>query len=139
VVYVHTGRYEPGESTINSQLGSPLATRAILDNRELNTFIPGNCGVCHGGAVYEVRGDGNPSNPANPRGMVGARFLPFDLQNSFSYYSLSGLSRSAQESTFRTLNQIVARTDLWDLKDASGHFPVRQVMNLWYGASSTNR
>ncbi len=29
-----------------------LADVAQLDNREYNTFIPGNCLVCHGAAGY---------------------------------------------------------------------------------------
>lgn len=102
-----------------------LALEAPLDNRGYNTFIPGNCLVCHGTAARYDKGS---------RQVYGAYFLPFDLEHGFDYYgtsSLDPLSRAAQEDKFRTLNTIVAKTNLYTLPYA------RALLNGFYGASDT--
>jgi hypothetical protein len=103
-----------------------LVTEARLDNRRFNQFIPGNCLVCHGAQARYVK---------SSREVFFAYFLPFDLQHSFGYYSTTAsnpLSRAAQESRFKTLNRIIAKTDLYALPNA------RAMLNGFYGASATS-
>jgi hypothetical protein len=69
-----------------------LAASAALDKGG-EKFVPGLCQACHGGAF---------AGQAN----IGAHFLPFDLDN-FDYLENSAFSRSAQESNFKRLNQMI--------------------------------
>lgn len=104
-----------------------LVNEAPLDNRKYNTFIPGNCLVCHGAAA-------SYTTPPSGFGLrvLGAQFLPFDLQHGLAYFSTASsdpLSRAAQETKFRTLNRIVATTDLYTLPDA------KALLDGFYGGS----
>jgi hypothetical protein len=103
-----------------------LIKEAPLDNRKFNKFIPGNCLVCHGAQARYSKGT---------REVFFAHFLPFDLQHSFGYYSTTAsnpLSRAAQESKFKILNRIIAKTDLYTLPDA------KALLNGFYGASAAH-
>jgi hypothetical protein len=55
--------------------------------------VPALCEICHAGLPYSPGSGGD----------LGARFLPFDLDN-FEYSSASGLGRSDQELVFKALN-----------------------------------
>jgi hypothetical protein len=128
-VYDHDGQYIDGMTAAQAQAaqdGSPLGETARLDNIGWNDFIPGNCGVCHGGVAYQP----------DKHGIAGAMFLPFDVQN-FDFYPGTTNTQDAQEGKFRTLNKIVAQTDIWDLADGTVK-PARVIMNKWYGTSETN-
>ena len=98
----------------------PLALRAPLDRKEFNTFIPGNCLVCHGsGSSYDK----------DATEVRGAFFLPFDLK-SFRFASKNPhnpLSRAAQEPIFKRLNQIVLNTALFTTAAAVA------LISGWYG------
>jgi mono/diheme cytochrome c family protein len=103
-----------------------LVTEAQLDNRQYNKFIPGNCLVCHGAQARYVK---------STREVYFAHFLPFDLQHGFTFYSTTAsnpLSRAAQEGKFKTLNRLVATTDLYTLPNA------RALLNGFYGASAAH-
>jgi hypothetical protein len=87
---------------------------AKLDNKGYNTFIPGNCQVCHaGGSSYDQTN----------HGVFNAYFLPFDL-NAFGFNA--NHTRAAQEDTFRKLNYEVMLTDAGGLPAQS------EVVNGWY-------
>ena len=94
---------------------------ARLDNKGFNTFIPGNCLVCHGtSSSYDLE----------ESTVSGAYFLPFDLQ-AFEYFSSDPahpLSRVHQEENFRTLNRIAYFTDLFFL-DAP-----HTLIDKWYAS-----
>ncbi len=97
-----------------------LRCTAQLDTFGDNKSIPGNCMVCHGAkSTY--------SSKPSPQ-VTNAYFLPFDLQ-AFDYFSLDAknpLSRAAQESAFKGLNQLAYKTDLHYNPDAS------DLINGWY-------
>jgi hypothetical protein len=97
-----------------------LQTAAQLDVTSHNTFIPGNCLVCHGaGSTYD----------AEAAEVRGAFFLPFDLEQ-FHYASddrRNPLSRAAQERAFKRLNQIALNTSLHTNRD------VVNLISSWYG------
>lgn len=96
-----------------------ITNEAPLDNVGHNTFIPGNCLVCHGAQALFVAGR-----------VFHAHFLPFDLEHAFGYYSgkaSNPRSRAAQEPLFRTLNLIVTKTDAYQKPD------VNLIMNGFYG------
>ena len=119
-VYLHQGRYDSTIDPLVVQDNSPLALEAPLDERRYNTFIPGNCLVCHGAlGSYSTEG----------KEVFNAHFLPFDLQHGIDYYATDSLSRAAQEARFKRLNQIVATTDFYEeLPNA------RALLNGFYGA-----
>ena len=98
-----------------------LADVAQLDDRKYNTFIPGDCLVCHGAA-----GSFDPM-----AGVTNAYFLPFDLQHGLAYYSTGlndPLSRGGpEEAKFKKLNRIVATTSTRELPEA------RALLNGFYG------
>ena len=82
-------------------VGKPIF--AQLDSKGYNTFIPGNCMVCHAnGGSYRTTGTATKE-------VINAFFLPFDLQ-AFDFSS--GHTRAAQEESFRKLNYLVDRTDI---------------------------
>jgi hypothetical protein len=118
-VYGH--KYTSNTDPLVVQDSSPLALEARLDYGAYNTFIPGNCLVCHGSHGSYVNGK-----------VSNAYFLPFDLEHGLDYYSTdpsNPLSRAAQEAKFKRLNQIVATTDLYrELPHA------RVLLNKFYGA-----
>jgi hypothetical protein len=132
VVYDH--QKDPGDPP--NELGdkAPLDNKGLckaqgdlcteVDKEGANIFIPGNCVTCHGSGSRVV-------SERKPDGLLvkEAYFLPFDLQ-SFQYYASDPsdpLSRPAQESAFRRLNQIVYFTDLYFNNEAN------QLINGWYG------
>jgi hypothetical protein len=85
---------EDGENPDPAVFGTPGVN--------FNNHIPTNCQNCHGG-LY------SPSSPGNShRNVVGAYFLPFDL-DQFEYSSDPGLTRADQEVAFRKLNQMVRK------------------------------
>ncbi len=87
--------------------GNLAAAAAKLDNKEANTFIPGNCLVCHGAANYDVTSHSAYPTGAGPR----PSFLQFDL-SSYDFPTSGPFTRVAQEEAFRELNVLVSRTDL---------------------------
>lgn len=74
-----------------------LQTKAALDT-EGEKDVPGVCLSCHGGS-YDAR----------THTVSGASFLPFNLK-MFKYSDAPGLSRAAQEESFRRLNAMVKST-----------------------------
>jgi hypothetical protein len=91
---------------------------------------PGVCLACHGGTTdrnYQVNG-----------GNLGAKFIPFDLDN-LSYSTLPGASRAEQEEAFKFLNEAVYAT--WDPHDPAYATetpptpPVVQMIDNWYGGA----
>lgn len=94
---------------------------APLDNAEHNTTIPGNCVACHGAAAkYDT----------DKQEITAAYFLPFDLEHALDFYGTTSsdpLSRAAQENKFKTLNRIIAKTDLYTLNHA------KALLNGFYG------
>jgi hypothetical protein len=89
-----------------------------LDNKGYNTFVPGNCMVCHGG--------GGTYDPDTNR-LKHAYFLPFD-QDAFEYLSTDPtdpLSREGLHDTFRSMNREVYFSGLWYL-DTS------RMVRAWY-------
>jgi hypothetical protein len=75
-----------------------LLDTAPLDNKGFNTFIPGNCLVCHGsGSAYTPSklGPDGETVEDGPK-VVGARFLPFDL-SSFLYFSSDSENKFSRE------------------------------------------
>jgi hypothetical protein len=112
----------------NQDGSTHLLKEAPLDNKAYNTFIPGNCLVCHGTASsYSSSAQGSPH-------VNGAYFLPFDLQ-AFEYYSsdsTNALSRAKQELSFNRLNKLVYFSDLWFLPSAG------ELINGWYGGHGLN-
>jgi hypothetical protein len=99
--------------------GNLKSDNAQLDNQGHNTFIPGNCMVCHGGS-----GSYDPVTKA----VTGAYFLPFDLA-AFDFASPNPnnpLSREAQHDTFRAMNrEIYSTTD-------TGLLPNAVIIKYWY-------
>src|SRR5262245_20235945 len=76
--------------------GKPIF--AQLDSKAYNTFIPGNCMVCHAnGGPYSTSSSG-------AKEVTNAFFLPFDLQ-AFDFSP--NHTRPAQEEAFRKLNYLV--------------------------------
>lgn len=114
--------------------GTHLLKSAQLDNKAYNTFIPGNCLVCHGTAsTYSL------SAPSSPPHVTRAYFLPFDLQ-AFEYYSsdsTNALSRAKQEPAFKMLNKLVSFSNLWflpsDPSDPNRASAPSELFNGWYG------
>jgi hypothetical protein len=89
-----------------------------LDNKGYNTFVPGNCMVCHGGGgTYD----------AATNKLKHAYFLPFD-QDAFEYLSTDStnpLSREGLHDTFRSMNEEVYFSGLWFLSTA-------KMVRAWY-------
>jgi len=101
-----------------------LAEEAVLDNKQHNTFIPGNCLSCHGiESRYNTETNTIEGAPV---------FLPFDLQ-AFQYFSSP--SRTDQEADFKALNKLIYNTRLVKQIDANGN-PRRpwakHIIELWY-------
>ncbi len=76
-----------------------IVTDVALDNQGAKA-MPGVCLNCHGG-YYN----------ANTNSISDAYFLPFDLDNYQYSTIVANKSRSAQEESFRQLNQIVTLTN----------------------------
>jgi mono/diheme cytochrome c family protein len=86
---------------------------------------PAVCLACHGGTT-DLNYDANGGN-------LGAKFIPFDLDN-LSYSTLPGAGRADQEAAFKILNEAVYAT--WDPNDpayAPETPPVVQLIDNWYG------
>ena len=98
-----------------------LTNQADLDGLGAR-YVPGLCLVCHKGEDYSESGDA--SGIAN----LGARFIAFDLE-SFEYSTDAGWTRSAQESDFKLMNQVI-------LEDTNVTDAVRELIEGWYGGSS---
>ncbi len=77
---------------------APALPQVELDNQGPK-LVPGLCLSCHGG-------DKNPNDATD---IVGAEFLPFDVE-SFSYSTDAGYTLIDQHESFRKLNAIVRRT-----------------------------
>src|SRR5439155_7486228 len=60
---------------------------------------------------------------------IGAHFLPFDLDN-FDYLDDSMFSRRAQESKFRTLNEMILKTNPPAV--------ISELIDGWYGPPDAN-
>lgn len=115
----------------------PLAFRAPLDTKGYNTFIPGNCLVCHGsGGSFQGGFTTDPRRATPTQRVTQAYFLPFDLK-SFLYYSpasgIAGVSRGEQETQFKLLNQFVFLTDIGQNHDA------KELISGWYGGEGFPR
>lgn len=82
--------------------------------------VPGVCLGCHGGTF-------EPGNSSSPARVVGAQFLPFDVE-SFAYHD--DLPRESQEQAFRDLNMLVRDT-------VPAGSSTRALIDGWYGSSST--
>jgi hypothetical protein len=96
-----------------------------LDQRG-EKFLPGVCVVCHGARADFVRFDEDGSTSPD----LGARFLPFDLDNLAYAAGTGPLSRSEQEAQFRSLNLTLLKTN-----------PVPalvELLNLWYPNPATS-
>jgi len=105
-------------------IGKPIF--AQLDSKGYNTFIPGNCMVCHAsGGSYRTTSSVTPSSIKE---VTNAFFLPFDLQ-AFDFSP--NHTRPAQEESFRKLNYLVDRTDI-KFNNYS-----HNVILGWYHNSST--
>jgi hypothetical protein len=72
--------------------------KAVLDDKEANTDIPGNCLTCHNG---EARYD-STTHAVNG----GAHFLAFDVFNSLKF-GTGQYSYASQADEFRNLNSMV--------------------------------
>ncbi len=94
---------------------------ANLDGRG-NKAMPGICISCHGGRAYPLTppdtkpgGLGQPLFPvigftaSKKRGDVEAHLQPFDV-DSFSFSTVPGYTRAAQEAKLKTINQMVLCT-----------------------------
>jgi hypothetical protein len=77
-----------------------LAASAALDQGG-EKFVPGLCQACHGQAFVPSKEKRVPDAED-----LSAHFLPFDLDN-FDYLKDPAFSRSAQESNFKRLNQMI--------------------------------
>jgi hypothetical protein len=104
---------------VYDQDGKLKTDDAQLDSQGYNTFIPGNCMVCHGGS-----GSYNTTTHA----ATDAYFLPFDVA-AFDFASSDPghpLSRQAQHDTFRAMNrEIYFTTD-------TGLLPNADIIKHWY-------
>ena len=98
----------------DSDGNQPLARSVALDYEGPKT-IPRMCMACHGGRYYE------DTEPANKHSVVGASFLPFDVQSFYfsrGYDSRSdppvpvppGFDLDNQQEAFRQLNALVLAT-----------------------------
>jgi hypothetical protein len=103
-----------------------LVASADLDGKG-EKFVPGLCKVCHGG---NNRDTFPGANDDAVNGNIGAHFLPFDLDN-FEYLEDSAFSRSAQESKFKRLNQMILNTDPAPV--------VEQLIDGWYRGGRTEQ
>jgi hypothetical protein len=81
--------------------------------------VPGLCEICHAGIPYSPGSGGD----------VGARFLPFDLDN-FEYSTASGLGRADQELVFNALNTAIL--------SANPSAAETELIQGWYGGSSSS-
>lgn len=122
----------------------PLGYKAQLDTKATNTFIPGNCIVCHGTSSRYTT-----SSKAGGPAVVGAQFLPFDLA-SFGYFDFDpvtkrsdpddALSRFSQEGDFLFLNYMIYNTSIGELgeeRDPVTHAVTkkswaRELIDGWY-------
>jgi len=100
-------------------VGNLVTEKVQLDSQGYNTFIPGNCMVCHGGS-----GSYNTATHT----ATDAYFLPFDVA-AFDFASSDPgdpLSREAQHDTFRAMNrEIYFTTD-------TGLLPNSGIIKHWY-------
>ena len=92
-----------------------LAASAALDKAG-EKFVPGLCKACHGANTFGTQFwpttiSSTPGDDAET-GNVGVKFLPFDLDN-FDY-GAGDFSRSAQESKFKQLNDMILNTNATD-------------------------
>jgi hypothetical protein len=109
----------------------PLARSVALDYEGPKT-VPRMCMSCHGGRYYED----TPGAPFNKHSVIGASFLPFDVQ---SYYFSSGydyrtdlpvppgFDLDSQQEAFRQLNALVLATQ-----------PASAIQNLINGLYSNS-
>lgn len=93
---------------------SPALTEVALDNQG-EKLVPGLCLSCHGGSPSET----------DPTNIVGAEFLPFDVE-SFSYSPRAGYTLADQRESFRELNAMVRRAVV---KSPS---PIVELIDGWY-------
>ena len=91
-----------------------LLTQAPLDT-EGNKPTPGLCLSCHGGTLQ--------SNNQ----VVGAKFLPFDLE-AFDFKPSGAYSKAGQQEAFRRLNQTVKST-------VAASDPIAKLIDGWYASS----
>ena len=102
-----------------ADINKTIVTKPVaLDNKGYNTFVPGNCMVCHGGGgTYD----------AATNKLKHAYFLPFD-QDAFEYLSTdptNPLSRNGLHNTFRSMNWEVYFSGLWYLATS-------KMVRAWY-------
>jgi hypothetical protein len=101
-----------------------ITRRVNLDGRGMK-HIPGACVVCHGATSTFSR---YPETPGTGNPVLGANFLPFDLDN-FEFSDNPPYRRTDQEAALRQLNEYVRdRT-----KPAQ---PIKELINGWYAGAS---
>jgi mono/diheme cytochrome c family protein len=91
-----------------------------IDPTQGNAGVPSNCLTCHGGEAQVVDGH-----------LVGAQFLPFDLEN-FRFGSAAPFDRASQEDSFRRLNGLVVTTVNTTASDPSNRLPLAKLILGWY-------
>jgi hypothetical protein len=91
-------------------------TKVKLDSQGAKN-MPGACLSCHGGAFNT----GTDS-------VVGAHFLPFDVDN-FSYSTAAGFTLSSQQGAFRALNNLIL--------GAGPTAAITELVTGWYGGNTT--
>ena len=97
---------------------APALSEVPLDNQGPK-LVPGLCLSCHGG--------NKNSNDATD--IVGAEFLPFDVE-SFSYSTDAGYTLTDQYESFRELNAMVRQTAV---KFPS---PIVELIDGWYPSTT---
>lgn len=107
-----------------------LVTEAVLDNVARldktvgNVDIPGNCLTCHGGSAVAL----SPS-----REVLGAMFLPFDLEN-FRYATTAPNRQIDQEANFRAQNKMVR--DVANGVQGTATQTMVKLIEGWYGGQA---
>jgi hypothetical protein len=79
--------------------GNLKSDKAVLDVKQANTDIPGNCLTCHGGTSHY--------DPAKHSITGTPHFLPFDMFNALKF-GTGSFSYASQAEQFRKLNAMVA-------------------------------
>ncbi len=89
---------------------------------------PGICLNCHGGNVV---------NDLSGYSVVGAKFLPFDV-DLFEFDAAVGGSQASQMEAFRQLNEIVVDTEQEGSPDTQPASELSRLIMTWYGGVPTS-
>jgi hypothetical protein len=119
--YIFKNEPMPGSLAASANLDGHIGQKQTADGPG-EKFVPGLCKACHG-ADNVGRGKFTVNDPPD----IGAHFLPFDLDN-FDYLDDSRLTRRAQESKFKRLNEMILATEP-PLPTPS---VIRDLINNWY-------